>query len=333
MPGFKWARIRLRLLPPCHAGISRLCFPKNVTVDQGLFVSSRWTAFSFIPPTHTVITPKSPPKLYISHPKDDVPMYTCARAQRTSVSSQPTAYQDGCNVQWTKTHLPLRELKYQSVAFWSWKGAVLSLPCMVSMKSWERALPRRRETRTRPHFHRAISQQPQRNQAFRKVQNAASSPHLYASKSRPQKVGANIHYTFRRFDIVAEHSTLFQGLQRRTRHAKKHALEPKRCLWPNQGSLDGVRNRTVGMFKRVQLTTWNLLIADLIVVKRLAIGPLGQLDQLFWWKSRGLWYIYLIPTPSDPWECKDCLWSAVISIFCFADLRRENFRGSTPRLD
>ena len=51
-----------------------------------------------------------------SDPNDDVTMYTCARAQRTSVSSQPTAYQDGCDVQWSKTYLPLRELKYQSMA-------------------------------------------------------------------------------------------------------------------------------------------------------------------------------------------------------------------------
>ena len=31
------------------------------------------------------------------------------------------------------------------------------------------------------------------------------------------------------------------------------------------------------MFKIVKLTTWNLLIAELVVVKRLAIGPLGQM--------------------------------------------------------
>jgi hypothetical protein len=38
-----------------------------------------------------------------------------------------------------------------------------------------------------------------------------------------------------------------------------------------------VRIRTLYGSEWIVLTTWNLLITDWIVVKRLAIGPLGQL--------------------------------------------------------
>jgi hypothetical protein len=38
-----------------------------------------------------------------------------------------------------------------------------------------------------------------------------------------------------------------------------------------------VRIRTLHGSEWILLTTWNLLITDWIVVKRLAIGPLGQL--------------------------------------------------------
>ena len=38
-----------------------------------------------------------------------------------------------------------------------------------------------------------------------------------------------------------------------------------------------VRNRTAVLLNMDVLTTWNLLITECIVVKRLAIGPLGQM--------------------------------------------------------